>query len=315
MAEREKDGWDKLDIVFRPLGGFATAIAVASLGYFGSGYLKERESLDTNARLYAQLMSQREQSDSTLRKDMFDSMIKAFLDTSEAHPAAGWARVDPEVLNLELLALNFHDALHLAPLFHSVDRHIKGCDCSPAEKQELGERIERVAKEVTLKQIGALEGPGGKLEQTFFFDEFDKAGLPVIDSVLIDDTTFSLTVTNFDRDRKELEVSLSVLEKDRSKDRGKAAEPPDPDENRVPSNPLVMERVFRVGFFDFPMVDNTRLSGGWRAAVVLRDFFDDRADITLLYFPGSRASLQEKPYYDEVIEELRGLHGTAAATF
>jgi len=62
---------------------------------------------------------------------------------------------------------------------------------------------------------------------------------------------------------------------------------------------------FLVGFFDFPMIDNTRISGSQRVAVVLRDWLKDQsAEVAFVYFPGSRASLKEKPYYDEVLDEL-----------
>ena len=65
--------------------------------------------------------------------------------------------------------------------------------------------------------------------------------------------------------------------------------------------------VFWVGFYDFPMIDNTRLYNGSRAAVVLREWTDgDGARLALAYFPSSRASLKDKPFYDEVIEELMG---------
>ena len=62
--------------------------------------------------------------------------------------------------------------------------------------------------------------------------------------------------------------------------------------------------TFRVGFFDFPIIDNTRLSKGQRVAIVLRRWESGSAELALVYFPGSRASLKEKPYYDEVVHEL-----------
>ena len=66
---------------------------------------------------------------------------------------------------------------------------------------------------------------------------------------------------------------------------------------------------FTVGFFDFPMIDNTRLSHDQRCAVVLTDFYkpdstNPIANITLLAFPGSHASLKEKPYYEEIVHHL-----------
>ncbi|MGE0407264.1 MAG: hypothetical protein AB7O65_13290, partial [Candidatus Korobacteraceae bacterium] len=61
---------------------------------------------------------------------------------------------------------------------------------------------------------------------------------------------------------------------------------------------------FMVGLFDFPMIDNTRLSGNERCAISLTALNPDVVSVALAYFPASRASLKDKPYYDEVIREL-----------
>ena len=70
---------------------------------------------------------------------------------------------------------------------------------------------------------------------------------------------------------------------------------------------------FRVGLFDFPMIDNTRLSGGERSAVSLTALNPSVASIALAYFPASRASLKDKPYYDEVIQYLLRDRASSAA--
>jgi len=62
--------------------------------------------------------------------------------------------------------------------------------------------------------------------------------------------------------------------------------------------------TFTVSYFDFPMIDNTRLVGGQRCAVVLNNMSDQSADITLVLFPGTYASLKERPYFDEVIQSV-----------
>ena len=61
---------------------------------------------------------------------------------------------------------------------------------------------------------------------------------------------------------------------------------------------------FQVGLFDFPMIDNTRLSGSERSSVSLTALNPNVISLTLAYFPASRASLKDKPYYDEVIRDL-----------
>jgi hypothetical protein len=62
--------------------------------------------------------------------------------------------------------------------------------------------------------------------------------------------------------------------------------------------------TFDVSYFDFPMIDNTRLVGGDRCAIVLNGFSNYSADITVVMFPGAYASLKEKPYYNEVIQSV-----------
>src|SRR6266496_1008981 len=115
----ERDAWDKADIILKPVGGLLTAIAVAVLGFWTSAYLREREgreavlrerlqTQETNARLYSELTSRREESESALRKDMFKSIIDSFLGSGRATP-------EQEVLNLELLVYNFHESLNLKP--------------------------------------------------------------------------------------------------------------------------------------------------------------------------------------------------------
>ena len=62
---------------------------------------------------------------------------------------------------------------------------------------------------------------------------------------------------------------------------------------------------FYLGWYDFPMIDNTRLANGVRCAVTLSNFSPSMADITTVCFPGEYASLKDRPYYDEVIQKLQ----------
>jgi hypothetical protein len=54
------------------------------------------------------------------------------------------------------------------------------------------------------------------------------------------------------------------------------------------------------------MIDNTRLSNDQRVAMVLTNLNNAGAGLSLVYFPGSRASLREKPYYEEILRKLAG---------
>jgi len=283
MENQPKDFWDKIDVVFRPLNGLLTALAVGLLGYYTSNILRQRETRETNERIYTQLMSSREQAESSLRKDMFVSIIQSFLRPQSAS-------LEDRMLNLELLAYNFHESLNLKPLFVHLQKQVAA---APGPSQaEYFNRLNKVAREITTRQMVLLEQVGKKFGRTVDFDKFraSPGGLELDQENLTLDGTereFMLSVLEVDPKRKELTLELGV---------------------RTPKeSPIVRRLTFHVGYFDFPMIDNTRLSRDQRAAVVMNEFGEGGADLTLVYFPGSYASLKEKVSYDEVVERLRVL--------
>src|SRR5262245_33492600 len=137
--EKEKDYWDKVDIVLRPLNGLFTAIAVALLGYYTSNIVRQNELRQTNERVYTELMSSREQAESGLRKDMFLSIIQTF----QRPESTG---IETKLLNLEMLAYNFHESLNLKPLFTHLDRQITASPPGP-EKTGYVARLNQVSRE------------------------------------------------------------------------------------------------------------------------------------------------------------------------
>ncbi len=292
--ERKKDMWEKFAVVLQSGGGLLTAITVAVLGFIGSNYLKDREisetasrermqANETNVRVYTELMSRREEAESALRKDMFVSMIQSFL-------TPGRSSLDERVLNLELLSYNFHESLNLKPLFFYIDRQIR-VSHDPRKKDYL-ERVQNVATEITRKQMLVLESAGTKFDRVIDLDSLKASpgGIPLDEGSLSLEGIqryFSIFVQTADPATREIKVRLEI---------------------RTPADSLgnfeTSSVEFWIGFFDFPMIDNTRLGHDQRCAIVLNAFEDSSADITLVYFPGSYASLKEKPYYQEVVENL-----------
>ena len=294
MANEPKDRWEKADIVLKPVGGLLTALAVAWIGYS----VNSHQSDDTSVRLYAELMGKREEADTSLRKDMFNSAIKTFVDSNPV-------TLEKEVLDLELLAYNFHESIDLGPIFKDVYRRILTPDTSEKEKEKYQARLERLAKEVVDRQIPALEAEG-KLDADVYFDEVKAEGQMVINGSLPEQQPageeqdsvapqrdFRVTVLRVDASRREMRVELEV----RTPQQANVREPRKRDADYVHS-------VFWVGFSDFPMIDNIRLPDGYRCAIVMRSFDELGSKITLVYFPTSRAALKDKPYYDEVMDDL-----------
>ena len=288
-VRKVRDSWDKVQILVQPMGGLFTAFAIAILGFKSSEYLDRRQAIETNTRLYSELMSKREESESALRKDMFQTIIGSFVT------ASGQGDLDASVLNLELLAYNFHESLNLKPLFLDLKRRIAretaraGTPAGRAEYEGYQERLERVAREIARKQVIVLEGVGKKFDRSIDL-EADPSGETLEPATLkLSDlqATFGIDILSVDKANKELQVGLTV-------------ETPDSALGRQTKT-----ATFTVSYFDFPMIDNTRLTGGDRCAIVLNGFSDYAADITVVLFPGAYASLKEKPYYSEVIESVR----------
>jgi hypothetical protein len=284
---KKRDAWDKIDILMRPVGGLLTAAAIAMLGFITSSALNQRQATDTNTRLYTELMSRREESESALRKDMCVSIINSFVNPRDTGLSAS-------VLNLEMLAYNFHESLNLKPLFEEMRRRVmraEGEAKTPearAENAAYLNRLESMAREIVRRQMIVLEGVGKRFDRTIELTG-DPEGTSLEPATLTLDgvpTTFAIDVLGIDRANHEIRIGLNI-------------ETPDPEQGRQ-----TKVATFGVSYFDFPMIDNTRLLSGQRCSVVLNSISDQSADITLVLFPGTYASLKEKPYYNEVIESV-----------
>jgi hypothetical protein len=291
MTNGDSAPWKKRVETLKAIGALTTPLAVAGIGIYATAALESRQNVETNIRLYAQLMGAREQADSDLRQQMFITILSTFLSLDDNMTLTA---NDETLLALELLAYNFHDALDLAPLFKQVNSII---DVEDERGVDYRERLQSVAQEVIDKQVAALGDVGDKVESDFI--ALDAAGqLEYTPGVIKahlgsdeEDSELAKRIFQVDvvgRDDEELELTLRLMVWDSNDE-------------------LELDVTFSVGYFDFPMIDNTRLAGGLRCAIVLSQYSVEAgsAQVTLVYFPGSRASLKQKPYYDEVIEQLK----------
>ena len=290
MAEGSpKDPWDKVQIILAPLGGLLTAMAVASLGFMGTRALEQRQSSEAKLRLYSELMSRREESEATLRKEMFQSIIGSFFDPDTKS-------LDVQLLKMELLAHNFHEALSLTPLFLHLRRTIVQSELPLSTRRQYESRLSELAREVTRKQMIVLESGGHRHDWTLLLSDslIDGSKTEQLDDVSLSldgiVRRFRVTIRGADTAQRELKVTLEI------------ETPAQPGVRAVSVGRFAVD--FQVGFFSTPMIDNTRLSNDQRVSVVLTDMNEAGASITLVVFPGSRASLREKPYYEEILRKL-----------
>src|SRR5262245_43894276 len=136
----------------------ALPLVTLVLGYLFNSSLNERQQIDNNVRLYAEMMGRREEADSNLRKDMFNSILNTFMAKDPNSKSTPEEQIRQQILSLELLAYNFHESLDIAPLFKDVGRRIPVGDTPVAN--ELRTRLESVALQVIEHQLTALSDVG-----------------------------------------------------------------------------------------------------------------------------------------------------------
>ncbi|SHJ04833.1 hypothetical protein SAMN02745165_01405 [Malonomonas rubra DSM 5091] len=325
---QKKSGWEIFDIVAKPTASLLTALAIALLGYWGQRTISSIAAMDQNARLYTELLSKREQSESSLRKDMFTLILKDFFGAdnggSPSAPASS-AEISQKLLKLEMLALNFGDSLSLAPLFLEVSRDIDKAKPAPDErmgwkvkKGELTGRLHRLAKRVAGSQLAALKPRGKPLhieipletvkktetaQQGFYtWPEDEVAQIAVGDAELAEDLKMELAqltqggitriltfqFSTADYKQKTIEVALTVetINADGSLD----------------NQPTEMS--FNLDYYNFPLIDNTRLSDNQRFALVLSGFDENTVKVEGVLFPGEFSSQRDKPYLMDAIKAL-----------
>lgn len=287
----KKDLWDKLSIILEPVGGLITAITIAMVSYYASDYINRNQENEAKTRLYTELMSKREESEAALRKDMFSSIINSLLREN--------VTMDEKILQLELLAYNFHESLNLTPLFTYLNRKNNGDTKDEALRTSYRQRLFNMSKEVTSKQLASLEGVASVEKFVYFYDSLAFNPNDTFSCVFLDSIVNGKKIDSI----KHI-VHLTILEKDEInssvKVRLKVA-------TRMPGKQdKVVDPSFTIDYFEFPMIDNTRLINDKRVAAVLRDFdpVNKFIEMDVIFFPGSHSSLKERPYYDDIVAKL-----------
>ena len=276
--------WEKAEVLLKPAGGLLTALTVTIIGILSSGYLEDMQSAEMRTCLYTELLSAREESESELRKDMFTEIIGSFLGPDTAS-------MDAKLLRLELLMNNFHESLNLEPIFKHLNRQItKDISIDRETRQYYLKRLRKVGDEVINRQLAALEPSGTK--KTLFVNM--ESLLNPGPGILLD--TFTCRLDNIDR-----QVRIEAIQADTLAQEVKVRLV------IVTSMNDTYERVdqaFNVGPFDFPLIDNTRLTRDQRCTISLNSFKYPMAALTFVLFPGSHASLKEKAYIEDIMNKL-----------
>jgi hypothetical protein len=315
-ASSEKHQWPWIELA----KVLALPLVTLVLGYWFNASLNERQQIDNNIRLYAEMMGRREEADSNLRKDMFNSILTTFMAKDPSAKISDEEQIRQQILSLELLAYNFHESLDIGPLFKDVERRIPASAKGP--DQELQRRLESVALQViehqltALSDVGTVERGDALTEKIKDFQAHIMFGMRAIPDPKVKPgegaSRLCLSMEATDRSRHYRQFVLELINYNEVarevQVRQYVSRPLTQQECQTPDLDLEANREvdtnFQVGLFDFPMIDNTRLSGSERSSVSLTALNPNVVSLTLAYFPASRASLKDKPYYDEVIRDL-----------
>jgi hypothetical protein len=229
-------------------------------------------------------------------------------------------QIRQQILSLELLASNFHESLDIAALFKDVARRIPAEDTETS--RELRARLESVALQVIEHQLTALSDVGSvergdalpdKIKDFQAHIMFGTRAIPDPNVKPGEGTSrlcLSLEATDGSRHYRQFLLELIGYNEAAREVQARLYVSRILTEEQCQQATLDLEGQreidtnFVVGLFDFPMIDNTRLSGSERSAVSLTALNPNVVSLALSYFPSSRASLKDKPYYDEVIRDL-----------
>jgi hypothetical protein len=283
-------------------------------GYYFTNLTKDREARESNERMYAQLLTQRETSDALIRKDMFGVVIKEFLADEKRQD---WSN---KILQLELLANNFNQSLDLAPLFKDLARRLEQSPgLTHTQRANLRKRLDLTAGNLIFKQVNSLARRGYSEAKTVGLADWEKSfGKPFIDATIDksrmvpstqyapvgdkEQIRFTVEIVDVSIERREVEIRLRV--------------------DYSGGNDQDVDRHFWVGQYDFPMLDNTQLPYGLRTSVVITEFLVPEAgkdleansfvQFHLVVFPAASASFKERQDYDDILLDMLRAKGKPA---
>ena len=299
MGTEKQAARDKTPIWLKALAGFLGSAVLAFLGFLTSNYLQAKADADARLKLYTDLMSKREEADTQTRQQMLSLMIQTYLNGPTSD-------LEHKVLGLELLAKNFHESVELSPLFRSVYKQIGESTYPQTAKTDYMRRLEVVAKDVAANQIEILHDSGFIERASVRLDKPAEIGkdnlfcfyFPIHSEDLIGGKPCAPDdgPTSVPRNRRFMRVQVFGIDQMKREFKFRLMSSTDDGE--------MIDALRTVDYFDFPMLNNIHLSHSQRVAIVLENILDGGADLALAYFPASRASLWDKPYFEELVHDL-----------
>jgi hypothetical protein len=264
--ETEKPTPRGLDLIAKA----GTAIGALLAGVLIPVVINYNQEKNRETQLYVQIMTQREQSDSTLRSQMFNSLIGSYFGQDILK--------DPEkqMMYLHLLTLNFQEFFDARPLFEDLNKRI-----NPEQR----ERLLAIARDAADRQINLLTKPNNEpMEIRLCVEETDDCKKMGTFTLKGKNGPYPFAVWLQEVDPSDIRVRVSS-----------AAE-----------NFNFKTIEFTMSYFDTPFMNNTKLEDGSRFSFVLRNADPARkiATIEVVTFPEEYMNLRDRPYFDEMLSRL-----------
>lgn len=254
-----------LDLFVKFLAGGGIAILIWYLGSKAEESRREIAAKAEEARYQTaqevkkltyrmEFSAKQKEVDVNLSMRMFETLLSSYLKKKE-EPNKQEA-LQRQMLLLRLIASNFQDVpLNLKPLFEELERQLT----RPQDKQELKE----IAQEIARRQAYRLTINGVDLQEIRLKKEHNE-----------------VKMTLNDKDKVQLENLPFTLEINEL------------GQNALKASFTYQDRTigpFTVGFFDMPIVDNTKI-GDFRASLLLLKLNGDNATVRLITFPSDLAA-------------------------
>jgi len=235
---------------------------------------REREQSAQEAQVAIQLANAREKALSDLRAQMFNALLQNYFKQ---------ATEEERITILELIGLNFRDAVQIKPMFELLDAQLRTRAATPKNTQ-LGIALRRAARIVTRDQLNQIRQAkdGGVCRMTLKVGE---AASP--------DCFPRLTI------KLQKVDQLTIAVRTNSKDGVLLGE----------ADWEAHGEDFIVTYFDMPMVDYKAVlsssSERWRYSIVLYGTAtaEKTADIAVALLPVSAVGAEYRYAFDELLEK------------
>lgn len=265
---------DWIDILAKLLPGAGAIIA----GILIPLVIHINSEKNRNNQLYAEIVSKREISDSELRAKMFENLIKSF-----------FSNVPQQTSNIEritllrLIALNFHEFFDLKPLFEELESQLRDNEI---------EKLRGIASEIVGKQEAQLSSvnEGMVYEETLYEGWENGKMIPPGEKEPYKGHRLGIEIVEIGENDNY--AKLSVKDIPEGKDAG--------DNVNV---------KFKLGYYDLPFIDNTKLFNSTRFTIILKKILKDEhgkkaVNIKIIFFPESYMTSRDRPYLDEMLGQL-----------